>query len=336
MINSSLRGLAFGMCFILFFSCVKNKEKTTDNDSKYLVNKKQYSADSLKLKQPDYVVVLGTAQDAGFPQINCKKECCIAFYDGKEAKKHITALGLVSHKTKRKWLFEATPDITVQLENLEQQSFIGDKIVDGVFLTHAHIGHYTGLMQFGREAMGASAIVTYTMPKMKQFLEQNGPWNQLVILENIKLKALQNDSTIQLSTALKVTPILVPHRDEFSETVGYKIEGDTKSMLFIPDINKWELWEKNIVEEVKKVDYALLDATFFKEGEINRPMSEVPHPFVTETVKLFEKESEQIKNKIYFIHFNHTNPALKKQHRLKDSVQGLGFNFAYEGLKIEL
>ena len=48
---------------------------------------------------------------------------------------------------------------------------------------------------------------------------------------------------------------------------------------------------------------------FIQDGEINRPMSEIPHPFITETLKLFENESREVKNKIYFIHFNHTNPC---------------------------
>ena len=138
------------------------------------------------------------------------------------------------------------------------------------------MGHYAGLLYFGKEALGKKDIRVFSMPKMKNFLINNGPWSQLVTSQNIVFEDLKKDSIIPLSNTLKVTPFLVPHRDEFSETVGYKIEGKNKSALFIPDINKWSLWEKNIVEEVKKVDYAFLDATFFKEGEINRPMSEVP------------------------------------------------------------
>ena len=65
-------------------------------------------------------------------------------------------------------------------------------------------------------------------------------------------------------------------------------------------------------------------------------MSEIPHPFITETTTLFEKESDSIKNKIYFIHFNHTNPTIKVSHHLKDSIQKLGFNFAKQGDNFEL
>ena len=211
-----------------------------------------------------------------------------------------------------------------------------NKLIDGIFLTHAHIGHYSGLMYLGREALGAKNVPIYTMPRMKYFLQQNGPWSQLVSLENIKLEEINHNQNIRLSSDLKVIPFNVPHRDEFSETVGYKIIGKNKSALFIPDIDKWELWNKSIVDEVKSVDYAFLDATFFSGEEINRSMSEIPHPFISETINLFKDELLEIKNKIYFIHFNHTNPVLNNKLHLKDSILKLGFNFAKFGNKYDL
>ena len=288
-----------------------------------------------KLNQ-QYITVLGIAQDAGYPQINCDKECCKVFYQGNESKKLISCLGLVDLKNNKKYMFDATPDFIQQTHDLKTNHLNNGHVIDAVFLTHAHIGHYIGLMYLGFEAMSAKDIPVYTMPKMKTFLEFNGPWSQLVSMNNIELKTLQKDSAITLDNDLKVTPFLVPHRDEYSETVGYKIKGKQKSALFIPDINKWQLWEKNIVEEVKNVDYAFIDATFFKDGEISRPMEDVPHPFIVETVKLFEKESQETKSKIYFIHLNHTNPALKENSSLKDSIQNLGFHFAKEGANFGL
>ena len=293
---------------------------------------------SIKKEQvsKQYLTVLGIAQDAGYPHIGCQKECCANFYNGNYKKQKVVSLGLVDIENKQKWLFEATPDIATQLANLEQHHLKTSTLINGIFLTHAHIGHYAGLMYFGREALGKKGTPIFAMPKMKTFLTENGPWNQLVALENIVFNNLQNDTTIVLNTKLKVTPFLVPHRDEFSETVGYKIEGKNKTALFIPDINKWRKWNKNIVEEVQKVDYAFLDATFFKEGEINRPMSEIPHPFIEETIHLFKDEAIATKNKVIFIHFNHTNPALQRTSKVKTSAEKLGFRFAFEGMKIDL
>ena len=283
-----------------------------------------------------YITILGTAQDGGFPHIGCQKKCCDDFYKGILPKQQVVSLGLIDKESQQKFLFEATPDISTQLADLEKNHLKTSTIIDGVFMTHAHMGHYAGLLYFGKEALGKKDIPVYAMPKMKEFLSNNGPWSQLVTTQNIVFLDLQKDSIVPLSNALKVTPFLVPHRDEFSETVGYKIEGNINSALFIPDINKWSLWEKNIVEEVKKVDYAFIDATFFKEGEINRPMSEVPHPFIEETVALFENESLATKNKVIFIHFNHTNPALQSNSKERNDLELLGFRFATEGQRFKL
>jgi pyrroloquinoline quinone biosynthesis protein B len=291
---------------------------------------------NLKEKSKQYITVLGIAQDAGFPQIDCDKNCCTSIYKKTETKKMVSCLGLVDLETKSKWLFDATPDISEQMQVLKINHLDTHNTIDGVFLTHAHIGHYTGLMYFGREALGGKNIPVYAMPKMTSYLKNNGPWSQLVTLNNIVLEPLYNDSTMVLNTSLKVTPFLVPHRDEYSETVGYKIEGENKSALFIPDIDKWHVWQKDIISEVKKVDYAFLDASFFRDGELDRDMNEIPHPFTSETTTLFENESLETKNKIYFIHFNHTNPAIKDSHQLKDSIQNLGFHFAKEGAIFQL
>ena len=283
-----------------------------------------------------YITILGTAQDGCFPHIGCQKKCCDDFYKGISLKQKVVSLGLIDRKAQQKFLFEATPDISTQLADLENNHLKTNTIINGVFITHAHIGHYAGLLYFGKEALGKKDTRVYAMPKMKGFLENNGPWSQLVTDQNIVFSDLKKDTVIQLNHSLKVTPFLVPHRDEFSETVWYKIEGKNKSALFIPDINKWSLWEKNIVDEVKKVDYAFLDATFFKEGEINRPMSEVPHPFIVETVDLFKNESLTTKNKVIFIHFNHTNPALQPNSKERNELTLLGYKFATEGERFEL
>ena len=318
MVKTQILVLVLGI--LVFFNCNSNDKIEVKNET----------------KPNQYITILGISQDAGYPQIDCDKECCNAYYEGTEPKKLISCLGLVDLLSKQKWLFDATPDISLQVLDLKKNHLDNGKVIDGIFLTHAHIGHYTGLMYLGFEALGGNNIPVYSMPRMKTYLENNGPWSQLLTFNNIELRQLQNDSIIVLNNSLKVTPILVPHRDEYSETVGYKIEGNNKSALFIPDIDKWHVWKKDIIEEVKKVDYAFLDASFFRDGEISRDMSKIPHPFTTETTTLFEYETVEIKNKIYFIHFNHTNPTILETHPLKDSIQNLGFNFAKEGDVFEL
>ena len=174
-----------------------------------------------------------------------------------------------------------------QLFGLHQSAPDTEYLLDGVFLTHAHMGHYTGLMHFGREAVGARGIPVYAMPRMFEFLTNNGPWAQLVELENIELRPLSDREQVDLSSRLAVTPLEVPHRPEYSETVGYRIDGPNKSAVFIPDIDKWEDWTTDIRDVIRSVDYALLDASFFADGELKgRDMNVIKHPFVSESMRL--------------------------------------------------
>jgi pyrroloquinoline quinone biosynthesis protein B len=280
-------------------------------------------------KKP-FIVVLGIAQDAGYPQIGCNKECCKKVYENKATKQLVSSIAVVDPISHQKWIFDATPDFTEQVKNLNNiQS--GD--ISGIFLTHAHIGHYTGLMYLGKEAMNANKIPVYAMSRMYDFIKTNGPWSQLVTLNNIELRKLKADSIIQLNERISVQPILVPHRDEFSETVGYLIRVNNKSVLYIPDIDKWNKWERDIREYVKQCDYLLLDGTFYKDGELpGRNMTEIPHPFVQESMEFFEKLNAGEKRKIWFIHFNHTNPLVRKESADCKEVRNRGFNVATQGL----
>lgn len=283
---------------------------------------------SLSPTDAPFLVVLGVAQDAGFPQANCQKSCCAEAWHRKELRKMVSCLGLVDPKTQQSWLFDATPDFKEQWRYLVETY---STPLAGIFLTHAHMGHYTGLMHLGREAVGADQMPVYAMPRLKYYLRNNGPWSQLIGLKNIQLQELQSDSTIILSENIQIMPYQVPHRDEFSETVGFRIDYGEKSAIFIPDIDKWNLWEKDIIEIIKTVNLAFLDGTFFENGEIpGRDMSLIPHPFVEESIKLFSGLEKKERAKIHFIHFNHTNPLMQPQSQAQKAVNAAGLNVAKE------
>lgn len=292
---------------------------------------------ALKLNsQTPYVIVLGVAQDGGYPHLGCKKECCNKAWKNDSLKRFVVSLALVDPASKKWWLFEATPGMKEQLQSFK--TLTKDEypyLPDGIFLTHAHIGHYTGLMQLGREVMNTKEVPVYVLPKMKNYLETNGPWSQLVTLKNISPKKLSIDSVLQLTSNIAIETFTVPHRDEFSETAGFRMSIlgksrniEEKSYLFIPDIDKWQKWSKSIIELVKKSDIAFLDATFNSINELqNRKMEEVPHPFVIETMDLFKSETKETKAKLYFIHFNHTNSIMWDK-TAKQKVLEHGFKLA--------
>ena len=276
-----------------------------------------------------YLKVLGTVQDGGAPHIACKKKCCSHLNAEEINNRKVTALEVFDTATEKSLLFEATPDIVSQWTALRYP-------LQGIFITHAHIGHYAGLMFFGHESMGASNVPVFAMPRMMDYLGTNGPWSQLVAYNNIALRPLAHNRTENLS-GLGVTPFLVPHRDEFSETVGYSIQGPNKTALFIPDINKWSVWERDIAEVIKTVDYALLDATFFGAGELpGRDMSRVPHPLVTETMAALAGLGPEQRKKVWFIHMNHTNPLLDPKSEEAMLVRAAGYNIATEATRLDL
>ncbi len=286
------------------------------------------------IAQHPYVIVLGTAQDGGYPHLGCEKECCNTAWKNPELKRFVVSLALVDPESHSWYLFEATPDMTDQIQYFKELSGgLYNYLPDGIFVSHAHIGHYTGLMELGREAMNSEDIPVYALPRMASFLENNGPWDQLLRLNNIRLEYLEAESNLVLNGNISIDISEVPHRDEYSETAAYKIITSGSDYLFIPDIDKWGRWTRDIVSEVESVDFAFIDGTFFSEKEIpGRNMADIPHPFVKETMDLFSDQPARIKNKIKFIHLNHSNPLIYNPDIVRETL-ALGFSIAEQGKK---
>ena len=282
------------------------------------------------------IVVLGNVQDAGSPHIACLKNCCLNLSVTEKEERKVVSLALINPADNSTYIFEATPDLSDQLRILNR-TYETKELPDGIFLTHAHIGHYSGLMYLGKEATDAKEVDVYALPRMSSFLTTNGPWDQLVKRQNIILQAMNVNEVVALSDELFVTPLSVPHRDEYSETAGYLIEGPRKKVLFIPDIDKWSKWEKSIVDMIQEVDIAFLDATFYDGAEINnRDISEIPHPFVIESMELFDGLTKADRRKVVFIHFNHTNPLLNPQSDESKLVESKGYSIARLNDRYEL
>ena len=285
--------------------------------------------------QSEYIYILGNVQDAGLPHIGCQHKFCNDKFNEFE-EYFTTSLAVVDPINKKYILFEATPDLPYQLNYLDKKIFKKFLLPESIFITHAHIGHYAGLMYFGREALGSKGLKVNVLPKMTNFLQTNGPWSQLVEINNIKIQDLNFGVNVSELKNITITPIEVPHRDEYSETAGFIIEGKTKKALFIPDIDKWEKWDKDLKQLVNEFDYLLLDATFYDSKEINRDISEIPHPLVSETINLLDSLSNESKNKVYFIHMNHTNLMLDPMSELSKFIYSKGYNIARVGQRIYL
>ncbi len=175
--------------------------------------------------------MLGSVQDAGFPQVGCYTARCDAgraLMDTGRGR-FVSSLALVEPAAERFYLVDATPDITRQLDLITEPAFrrraAERRPFDGIFLTHAHIGHYAGLAMLGREGMGMQETPVYCSPAMAGFLASNFPWRLLVDQGHVALRPLALDVWHRIDPFLEVQLWKVPHRDELADTVGFVFRG---------------------------------------------------------------------------------------------------------------
>lgn len=281
--------------------------------------------------------VLGTAQDGGVPHVGCRKECCVtARRNGTRA--FPVSLGIVDRESKSLAMIEASPELDAQIALLHALSGLegrGRNPVDAVILTHAHIGHYAGLVHFGREVASTQKLPVWTSTRMASFLRTNGPWSQLVSLQQIELRDFETRS-FEALPGLRIEPVAVPHRDEFSDTMAYKIHGPTRCVLFLPDVDAWDEHPGLLDRLFDGVDVAYIDGTFWDGRELpGRDIREIPHPLIVHSMERLASRAKKAPGSIRFLHLNHTNP-LWRDPSLHERVRDAGFGVAARGERVDL
>jgi pyrroloquinoline quinone biosynthesis protein B len=254
------------------------------------------------------------AQDGGYPQAGCNRPDCVKAWQDLKLRHRVASLAIVDPQSRQRWIIDATPDFPSQLRTLDELAPRGDTLLDGILLTHAHIGHYLGLAQLGREVLGAKGVPVHAMPRMREFLSRNGPWDQLVRLGNVVLAPLEDGVEVALNARIRVTPLRVPHRDEYSETVAFLVRGPSRAVLWLPDIDKWEKWTTPLESVLERADVAYLDGTFHDADELpGRNLAEIPHPLIVETEARLARSP--LKARVRYVHLNQSNPLLREARR---------------------
>lgn len=284
--------------------------------------------------------VIGSVQDGGFPHAACNGLACKRARE-KGPRRYVTSLALVLPGSEKVYLFDATPDLREQLEAVaDVRGALPDGVdrtpIDGLFLSHAHIGHYLGLAFFGYEAVHTRGLPVYSTPSMASFLRDNGPWSQLVGKENVFIQEVAVGAKVELEDGISVTLVPSPHREEYTDTVGFLIRGPERAVLFVPDTDSWERWSPSIENWLGQVDVALLDGTFYSGTELpNRSLEEIGHPLVANSMDRFEELGKEAPE-IVFIHMNHSNPLLLGDSPEHATLKKRGFKIATEGMEFGL
>lgn len=168
--------------------------------------------------------------------------------------------------------------------------------------------------------MGARAVPVHATERMAGFLRGNEPWRRLVEEGRIDLRGA---GEADLGGA-RVSSFPVPHRDEVSDTVGYLVEGPRRRVLYLPDIDGWDRWDRDLRAVVESADLAFLDATFLSDDELEgRSQAEVPHPRARDTMARLAGLGDRVR----LLHLNHTNPILVDP----SPAAALGFRVARQG-----
>ena len=274
-------------------------------------------------------VVLGVAQDGGVPHAGCHQPLCVSARRDPAKRVLVASLGLIDPEAGKRFLVDATPDFAAQMETLGGRP-------DGILLTHAHIGHYLGLAQLGREVLGARGVPVICTPAMARFLRDNRPWSRLVSQGNVAIREIEPGVEVALTPRLRVTAITVPHRDEDSDTVAFLIRGADRKILWLPDIDKWDKWDRRLEDFLADPTLtAFVDGTFFSSDEIpGRSIAEIPHPLVPETLARVASVPN-VRGRVFFVHLNHTNRLLWDAGAAEDLVRK-GLGVAREGQRISL
>ena len=268
-------------------------------------------------------IVLGSAQDGGNPQLGS---------GGRGPRRLVTSVAVIG-PAGSVLLLDVTPDVREQMQLLEPHRTVtaSGNVVDHICLTHAHVGHYAGLVHFGKEAHNARDLPTWVTASMATFITNNQPWRALVDGRHLALNVVAPGEPATVAEGLHVRFVTVPHRDEFSDTVGISVNDE---LLYVPDIDAWEQWPA-AEQEITRHRIALLDGCFASAAELpGRDLAEFPHPLVTDTIERFAHLTAD--RRLILTHLNHSNPVAEPGSPAAQAVAAAGFEVAIDGMELPL
>jgi len=178
---------------------------------------------------------------------------------------------------------------------------------------------------FGREGWNCDKLPLYLTRRFHDFLASNEPFSELFQSGNLVAHILAE----KVETVHGIKPVVVPHRDEYSDTVGLLIDLNGRKFFYLPCVDRLNTDIHNII---RSCDVSIIDGTFYDESELpHRDMSKIPHPRVRDCIREFS----DIADRIIFTHLNHTNPLCEPEGEELMRLLDRGFRVANDGDVLE-
>jgi pyrroloquinoline quinone biosynthesis protein B len=270
------------------------------------------------------ILVLGSGQDGGSPQLG--------HTSGVGPNRTASSVAVISPDGAIV-LLDASPDIRQQTISLmTSEVFPTDRSTpfDAVALTHAHMGHYAGLVHLGNESGDAKGVSLLATGKMHTFLRSNQPWRMLYQRGNVVPDTF-GLGAIRIDERMTIDALAVPHRAEFTDTVAISVRiDDAPWFMYLPDIDAWADWP-GAEAAISEHALCLLDATFSDPDELpGRSIADIKHPLVTDTVERFSHLTGS--TQIVLGHINHSNSLADIESEIAVRTRAAGFAVAHDGL----
>lgn len=268
------------------------------------------------------LLVLGSGQDGGTPQVGTHR--------AQRAERTASSIVIIRGDGPA-LLFDVSPDLRRQYQRLSRHCGRVPEI-DGLFITHGHMGHYAGLVHFGKESAAVEDLPLFAPQSVITFLGSNEPWGTL--FRDHHLRAVPVDDVETKVAGLSISAIPVPHRAEFTTTVAFSIAVYGRPwVLYLPDIDGWQEWP-DAEDVIAAHQVTLLDATFSTVDELpGRDIALIKHPLVPDTIDRFAHLTED--HTIILTHINHSNPLGDPDESITAAANDRGFVIAHDGLLLD-
>jgi pyrroloquinoline quinone biosynthesis protein B len=301
--------------------------------------------------------VLGSAAGGGFPQANCNCRNCADVRAGKPGLRRRTQSSLAVSPDGLRWvLLNASPDLRQQIEATPALAPRGGEglrssPIAGVVLTNGDVDHVAGLLSL-REGFRFSL---YASERVCAALAANPIFNVLDSSRVPRL-ALAFDRSTEVTAGLEIEAFAVPGKTalymedqaagpsvgtEAGDTLGLRVSDPARGAAFFY-IPGCAAVNAALAARLSGAALVLFDGTLYTDDELiaqglstktGTRMGHIAMAGPEGSIAAFGPLD--VKRRIY-VHMNNSNPVLREGSPERATVEGAGWEIAWDGMEIRL